>query len=261
VSGSQRLAAVVLAAGAGTRLRPLTELLPKALCPVGDRPLVDLALARVGAFGDRPVDPSWVAVNAHHLAGALAAHLDGSVHVSVEQPAALGTAGALGALRDWLDGRAVLVTNVDAYLDADLGSLAAGWDGARPRLAVVADGARPDFGGRWRYAGVGLLPWAEVQDLEPRPSGLYEASWRVAELTGRLELVPITGRFVDCGTPSDYLRANLYVSGGRSVVGAGAVVEGELVRSVVWPGGVVAAGERLVECVRAGRDVTLAAPQ
>jgi NDP-sugar pyrophosphorylase family protein len=258
---SPGLAAVVLAAGAGTRLRPLTRLLPKALCPVGNRPLVDLALGRVGALGGHRVDPSWVAVNAHHLAQALAAHLDGSVHLSIEEPLALGTAGALGALRGWLDGRAVLVTNVDAFLEADLGPLLAGWDGERPRLAVVTDGVRADFGERWRYTGVALLPWADVRDLEPKPSGLYEASWRAAELSGRLELTPVTGTFVDCGTPSDYLRANLHVSGGRSVVGAGAVVEGELVRSVVWAGGVVAAGERLVECVRAGRDVTLAAPQ
>ena len=47
------LAAVVLAAGAGTRLRPLTRLRPKALCPVGDRPLVDHALDRVGARAER----------------------------------------------------------------------------------------------------------------------------------------------------------------------------------------------------------------
>ena len=60
-------AGVVLAAGAGTRLRPLTDLRPKALCPVGGRPLVDLALdrlaAEVGGLG-----PQWLAVNAHHHA-------------------------------------------------------------------------------------------------------------------------------------------------------------------------------------------------
>lgn len=42
-----RLAGIVLAAGAGTRLHPLTALRPKALCPVGSVPLVDLALARI----------------------------------------------------------------------------------------------------------------------------------------------------------------------------------------------------------------------
>jgi NDP-sugar pyrophosphorylase family protein len=54
------LAGVVLAAGAGTRLRPLTDLRPKALCPVGDRPLVDWAIEAVGDAVER------VAVNVHH---------------------------------------------------------------------------------------------------------------------------------------------------------------------------------------------------
>src|SRR5581483_10806569 len=50
---------IVLAAGAGTRLRPLTELLPKALCPVGNRPLLDFALDRLRTVTDE------VAVNVH----------------------------------------------------------------------------------------------------------------------------------------------------------------------------------------------------
>jgi ADP-glucose pyrophosphorylase len=41
------------------------------------------------------------------------------------------------------------------------------------------------------------------------------------------------------------------------VVGEGAVVEGELVRSVVWPGGVVRRGERLVDAVRVGTEITV----
>jgi N-acetyl-alpha-D-muramate 1-phosphate uridylyltransferase len=257
--------AVVLAAGHGTRLRPLTDLLPKALCPVDDVPLVDRALDRVAALAGRPVDPSWVAVNAHHRADLLMSHLDDRAHVSVERPAALGTAGALGALRSWLDGRPALVTNADAYLDADacvdLHRLMTGWDGERIRLAVVADHDRPDFGGAWRYAGVALLPWAAVRGLAAVPSGLYEVLWAAAERAGRLDLAPVAGTFIDCGTPRDYLRANLHASGGASVVGKGAVVEGELIRSVVWPGGRVARGERLVEQIRAGATLTVPAPQ
>jgi MurNAc alpha-1-phosphate uridylyltransferase len=45
------LCAIVLAAGAGTRLRPLTLLRPKALCPVGNRPLLDRALELVASVG------------------------------------------------------------------------------------------------------------------------------------------------------------------------------------------------------------------
>src|SRR3954447_24784114 len=93
------LAAVVLAAGAGTRLAPLTRLRPKALCPVDNVPLVDLALARVSRI------TAAVAVNAHHGGAAMEARIAGRVPLSIEPDRALGTAGALSFLRDWIAGR------------------------------------------------------------------------------------------------------------------------------------------------------------
>jgi NDP-sugar pyrophosphorylase family protein len=246
------LVAVVLAAGAGTRLRPLTDVRPKPLCPVGDRTLLDLALDRVTPHVAR------TAVNAHHRAEQLVAALAGrDVHVSLEQPAALGTAGALGALRDWVDGRPVLVSNADAYYGAGdpIGELVAGWDGDRPRLLCVRTGAASDFG-ELHYVGTALLPWWAVRDLAPVPSGLYEVSWRDLHAAGRLDLAVTEVTAVDCGTPADYLRANMLASGGAAVVEPGAVVEGEVVRSVVWAGERVGPGERLVDAVRAA-GVTL----
>ena len=74
----------MLAAGAGTRLRPLSRFRPKALCPVGNTPLADLSLARVARLtGDGPVH---VAVNAHHHSEQIAEHVDGRAHVSIEEP-------------------------------------------------------------------------------------------------------------------------------------------------------------------------------
>jgi MurNAc alpha-1-phosphate uridylyltransferase len=245
------LAGVVLAAGAGTRLAPLTRLRPKALCPVGAHPLVDHALARVAPH------VADVAVNVHHGRLLVEAHLTRpgaavAPHLSVEPERARGTAGALGLLRGWIDGRPVLVTNADAWLPADLGPFVEGWDGERIRLLCVADPVRGDFG-PLRYCGVALMPWSEVTPLGPEPTGLYEASWGRAEEDGRLDLVTHDGPFVDCGTAADYLAANLAASGGESVVGEGVRLgEGcELVRSVVWPGSEVAPGERLVDAVRA----------
>lgn len=249
---TDEVAAVVLAAGAGTRLRPLTNLRPKALCPVGNVPLVDLALERV-----RPLTTS-VAVNVHHGRRLMVEHLSGRVHLSIEEPVALGTAGALGHLRDWIDGRPTLVVNADAWHHFDLSTILRDWDGERIRLLAVQDPARGDFGA-WRHCGASLMPWSEVCAFAPVPSGLYEASWNRARTDGRLELVPVAGVFFDCGTPPDYLAANLASARGGSVVGEGARVDGELVRSVVWPGGIVHPGERLVECIRAGSDVTVRA--
>jgi NDP-sugar pyrophosphorylase family protein len=247
------LAAVVLAAGEGRRLRPLTTLRPKALCPVNNVPLLDGALDRVARHSDH------VAANAHHLSEQIRAHLGAHpvVHLSMEDHVALGTAGAVGHLRGWLGGRHVLVHNADAWMTDPLDALLDGWSGQVPRLLVTAaEDRRADFADR-RFVGVSLLPAHLAQALAPTPSGLYEAVWAAAWAAGRLELVDVAGPVFDCGTPEDYLAANLAASGGASVVGAGALVRGRLTRSVVWPGATVEAGEHLVDAVRAGTDVTV----
>lgn len=239
------VAGIVLAAGEGTRLRPITELRPKALCPVAGTPLVDLAIERARRHA------SDVAVNAHHGLDAMRRHLERrDVHLSVEAEQALGTAGALGHLRPWIDGRACLVTNADAWSTDDLDRLCTDWDGSTIRLLVTFDPGRPDFDGMWRFAGTSLMPWRDVADLDPSPSGLYEVSWGAARDAGRVQLVPTAAAFVDCGTPGDYLAANLIASGGRSVVGAGAVVAGEIDQTLVWDGAEVAVGERLRRAIR-----------
>ena len=240
---------VVLAAGRGTRLRPLTRLRPKALCPVGNVPLVDLALDRV-----RPAVEA-VAVNLHHGRRTLDRHLADDVHRSVEEEEALGTAGALGKLRPWIDGRATLVVNADAWCPGSLLPFAEGWDGERIRILVPGgDVLTPESA----IAGA-LMPWPDVAALEAVPSGLYERSWRDAADAGRVEVVRHDGPFVDCGTPHQYLAANLLSSGGESVVEPGAVVRGSLDRCVVWSDATVDAGEELSCCIRTRGRITVLA--
>ncbi|MEJ7583061.1 MAG: hypothetical protein WKF43_03035 [Acidimicrobiales bacterium] len=113
---------------------------------MGSVPLVDLAIGRLRSHVVE------TAVNVHHGRTQLVAHVADRVHVSVEEPIVLGTAGALGQLRGWIDQRPVLVTNADAWLPADLSSFCTGWDGERIRLLVVDDPRRGDFG-RYRYCG------------------------------------------------------------------------------------------------------------
>ena len=243
---------MVLAAGAGTRLRPLTNLLPKALCPVAGVPLVDLAIAR-----GRGLTPH-VAVNVHAGLETMLGHLAGRVHVSVERDMALGTAGALGYLRDWIDGRGALVLNADAWLPdtVDLRGFVTGWDRTSIRLLCVRDPGRADWGDR-RYAGVALMPWTELRALPATPAGLYETSWRRHRPGDGLDLVDHDGPFFDCGTLAGYLAANLEVTGGESVIGPGARVDGELDRCVIWAGAVVRRAERLSRAIRAGETTTV----
>jgi mannose-1-phosphate guanylyltransferase len=105
----------LLTAGLGTRLRPLTDWLPKPLLPVGDRPALAHILDRV-----RPVASSIVA-NAHHRAADLRAFLEASapdVHVS-EEPRILGTAGGLAEASQLLGAGDVLVWNGDILAPLD----------------------------------------------------------------------------------------------------------------------------------------------
>ncbi len=251
LAGADPPAAVVLAAGAGTRLRPLTDLRPKALCPVGGVPLVDLAVGRARAV------TASAAVNCHTSQPTLAAHLGAlGVRVSMEDGARLGTAGALGRLRPWIDGRPTLVLNADTWSTVDLRSFVAGWDGVRSRLLCVSDSALATWDDL-AYAGAALLPWTVVSAFPDTPAGLWEASWRQLEPGAGLDLVVADGPAVDCGTPARYLAANMAASGGASVIGEGAVVDGDVERSVVWDGARVRPGERLVDAVRASDRVTV----
>ena len=195
------LAGLVLAAGRGSRLRPLTDVVPTPLLDVGGRTLLEQGLDRIASV--LPVDPDHVAVNAHWLADQVVAHVAGRTHVSVEEPEALGTAGAVGRLREWVAGRDLLITNADAWYDGtpDLTELLA--SRRTPRLLVVEDRDRPDFEGSWRFAGTSLLPWSLAERLEPVPSGLYELVWSRVPV----ELVPTTVGFVDCGTAQDLAAA------------------------------------------------------
>ena len=247
------LVGVVLAAGAGTRLRPLTDVRPKPLCTVGGRTLLDLALERLAPH----VRPT--AVNAHHLADQVRdAVADRDLHLSVERPVALGTAGALGRLRGWIDGATVLVTNADAFFPHGdpVGELLADWDGERPRLLCVRDGDRGDFGDL-RYVGTALLPWWSVRDLAPRA---------VRSLRGLVarSCTPPGGSTSPSPTCRPSTAAPRPTTSGRTWrrpavhrwSEPGAVVEGELVRSVVWSGERVGPDERLVDAIRAA-GVTL----
>ena len=264
--------AVILAAGEGRRLRPLTERLPKALCPVGNLPLLDHALRRVEGLD--------VAVNASYLADQVVTHVGGRARVSVESGGPLGTAGGIGNLRSWIDGRGVLVGNADAYLadpdrepGKDIAAMLDGWSGRTVRMLTrpVRHGDTGGFSGR-RFAGFSLLPWRYVRDLRPEPADLVRLVWRPAEAAGELELVPYEGVYIDTGTLGDYLSANLHAANGdnlvapsasvsgtsrESVIGPDARVAGTVTRCVIWPGAHVEAGETLINSIRTDTGLTV----
>jgi mannose-1-phosphate guanylyltransferase/MurNAc alpha-1-phosphate uridylyltransferase len=272
------ICAIVLAAGEGVRLRPLTELLPKALCPIGNVALLDRALARVAGVG--LAGPDDVAVNAAYLADQVVAHVGGRAQLSVESGAPLGTSGGVGNLRGWIDGRGALIGNADAYLadprrepGKDIAALLDGWTGDTVRMLTrpLDAGVEGGFGGQ-KFAGFSLVPWRYLRDLDPTQGNLVTTVWRPAERNGQLELVTYDGLYLDTGTAADYLTANLHAANHKtladpaatitghaadSVIGPNATVHGNITRCVIWPGATVAANETLQNAIRAASNLTV----
>ena len=137
--------AVVLGAGRGTRLAPLTERVPKILAPVAGLPLLEHQLRYLECEG-----ATEVAVNAHHLADAVSSfvrnrHERLPVRVSVE-PELLGTAGALLPLRDFLTETFVVLYG-DVLSDVDLQQLLAAHR-RRSAIATVVYTEDPEMHGK-----------------------------------------------------------------------------------------------------------------
>jgi mannose-1-phosphate guanylyltransferase len=115
--------AFLLAAGLGTRLRPITDTTPKCLVDVGGRPMLDIwldALAKAGI--------EEVLVNTHHLPALVAAHVAERMTPPVvrlsHEPVLLGSAGTLRANRDFVaNDDMFLAVNADNLTDFDLGML------------------------------------------------------------------------------------------------------------------------------------------
>ncbi len=112
--------AMILAAGFGTRLQPLTNTVPKALVPVAGRPLIEYGLLFLKSQGIEEV-----IINLHHLGEKIRVTLgDGSVYglritYSPENPI-LDTGGGIKKAQAFLDGQTFVVLNCDTILDLDL---------------------------------------------------------------------------------------------------------------------------------------------
>ena len=156
--------AFLLAAGVGSRLRPLTDATPKCLITVGGRPMLDIWLEQLAAAG---VDE--VLVNLHHLADQVMAHLaaaDPPVTVrTVHEPTLLGSAGTLLANRGFVAREEVfLAVNADNLTDFDLRVLVDA-QRASGALATLALYRAPDP----RTSGVVELADDGVSTFEEKP--------------------------------------------------------------------------------------------
>jgi len=218
--------AFLLAAGIGSRLRPITDSLPKCMVPIDDRPMLDIWL---DAFDRAGVDE--VLVNLHHLPDVVGDHLamrTGPPAVrTFFEPELLGSAGTLVANRQWVAGEEFfLACYADNLTDFDLRSFidAHRAHGAIATLAVFHS-ERPSAGGvveldeAGRVIGFTEKPSEPVSDLTNagiyafHPSVLDEVDDMLPKdigydllprLVGRARAVPVEGYFRDIGTIEAY---------------------------------------------------------
>jgi mannose-1-phosphate guanylyltransferase len=221
--------AFLLAAGVGSRLRPITNTTPKCMMAIDDRPLLDIWL---DAFDRAGVNE--VLVNLHHLPDVVSRHIAARIAPPTVrtffEPELLGSAGTLLANRRWVEGEELfLVCYADNLTDFDLRSLV---DAHREHDALatlaVFHSENPSAGGvveldpAGRVIGFVEKPREPVSDLTNagmyvfhpgaldeidgvRPSDIgYDL---LPRLVGRAWAVPVEGYFRDIGTAEAYRRA------------------------------------------------------
>jgi mannose-1-phosphate guanylyltransferase len=264
---------MVLAAGHGTRLRPLTDELPKPLVPVGDRSVLAHVVARLRAAG-----VARLVINAHHHAEAVARaaedlELDATV---VREAELLGTAGGVRNAAGALGEGEALVHNGDTLVELDPAELVGVHRALEPLATLAVTRARlpagagtvgldaagdvvrlrgERFGDEARgaeFAGVQILS-AEARALLPREGCLVGDVYLPAlRRGGRLAGATVVDRFDDIGTPRAYLAANLRWLGGPASFVADDVRLGRAVRlaeTVLGRGAVVEGAGVLERCV------------
>lgn len=235
--------AMVLAAGLGTRMRPLTNDRPKALVTVAGRALIDHVLDRLAAAG-----VTRAVVNVHAFADLLEAHLrrrgDLDIIISDERAQLMETGGGVLQARPLLGEDPILVCNIDSVWEEPSGSailrLASGFDasrmGARLMLAPMDqqlgyDGkgdffAAPDgriaFRGEaasapFAYMGVQAIS-PHILDGEPLEPFSFTRVWRRLASEGKLHGAPLGGFWMHVGDPEAREQAEARFAGLRAAV-------------------------------------------
>lgn len=218
--------AMVLAAGLGTRMRPLTDDRPKALVRVAGRALIDHVLDRLVEAG-----VTRAVVNVHAFADLLEAHVkrrdDIEIIISNERARLMETGGGVRQARALLGDAPIVVCNIDSVWEEPAGSaiarLAQAFDPARmdALLMLAAMDAQLGYDGAgdffmdehgklsfrealphppWAYMGVQIID-PRIVDSEPLEPFSFTRVWRRLARAGRLFGAPLGGYWMHVGDP------------------------------------------------------------
>ena len=230
--------AMVLAAGLGTRMRPLTDDTPKALVPVGGKALIDHTLDRLGEAG-----VETCVVNVHHFADQLIDHLARrtfpKVLISDERDGLLDSGGGIAHAASLLGTEPIWVANIDnVWIErggSALGALAAAWDPTIMDICILLaaradcygyerpEGFLRDAAGRLTHSNNPdpLPPFNNIgfQILKPRVLGDRTGSfsvvpiWKSLSAEGRLFGAVTDARIIHVSAPADVGMADAALAG------------------------------------------------
>ncbi len=228
---------MVLAAGLGTRMRPLTNDRPKSLVEVAGRTLLDHAIDRFVAVGVK-----MIVVNVHYKGEMIIAHLkdrkDVEIRIQDERDKLLDTGGALKRALPQFENEPVFTYNSDSIwlesLGSNLGRMAATWDDAAmdclmlmaPTFSSIGLEGKGDFtmdstGKLKRREAQRVAPfaWPGVQIIHPRliaqgPDGPFSTNrlWDMAIAQERLFGIRLDGKWMHIGTPEAKAEADEFMA-------------------------------------------------
>lgn len=218
--------AMVMAAGLGTRMRPVTNTIPKPLVQVGGRALIDHMLDRLGEAG-----VGTAVVNVHYLADQIEEHLKGRerprIVISDERERLLDQGGGIRKALPVLGREPFLFCNTDAlWLEgprSNIAAMAQAWDPERMDILLLVASSATSVGVDWPgdftmdadgrltkrgerrvapfvYAGVGIMKPELFDGIEDEVFKFAPFFFRAAE-AGRLFGVRLDGHWLHVGTP------------------------------------------------------------
>ena len=272
-----KLNVLILAAGLGTRLRPLTSEIPKPLVRVYDKSILEIQMERAKSLGDVRLH-----ANAHYLADQIVSEGErlGFEKVWVETPEILGTAGPLRRIYAAGYRGGLLIMNGDAYCNFDLGAFVRN---ARNRCEVAllavdfpkvntfrvgADGCLAGVAGRFgadtgTAATFSGISWYSDEALARIRDGEFDIRefWKQEIAAGRAPFVDMSqlhATWIDMGSPEGLMAAveARLVECGRdkneAVVEPGVVIPDgvKIAHSVIFKGAEIQPGETIENEIR-----------
>ena len=205
--------AMILAAGRGARMRPLSDVIPKPLLAVRGTPLLDRLIGQLARAGFTDI-----VINVAHLGEKIRAHLGTGAHLSVavrysdEGPAGLETGGGIRRALPLLGSDPFLVVNGDIYTDYDFARLPASLAGLAHLVLVdnpehhpegdfgLCDGRVTDIAPRLTFAGIGVYRAALFADVTADRFPLAPLLRRMTA-HGLISGEHYCGLWTDVGTP------------------------------------------------------------